>query len=183
MRIVGGIHRGKRLNSPTGGAVRPTTDRVREAIFNALAHNQPQLPEGARVLDLFAGTGAFGLEALSRGAHHVTFVDNAAASLRLVRENVHQLDLAAQCTVVKADATHLPIATSTVGLVFADPPYNQGLLGPALESARARGWIDDQTVILAETSTRETPNFSSEFVQQSDRRYGETLILRISLAP
>ena len=183
MRIVGGRHRGRRLVTPKDNKVRPTSDRVREALFNVLAHGDPPLPRDATVLDLFAGTGAFGLEALSRGASHVTFVDNSPSSLRLVRENIDYLKEANQATVLKADAVALPPAKSPVGLLFADPPYGKGLVGPALASALAQGWIDADTVILVETGPEDLSDTPPPLRQERDWQYGETRIYRFSLEP
>jgi 16S rRNA (guanine966-N2)-methyltransferase len=124
MRIVAGRWRGRRLKSPSGRQVRPTSDRVREAWMSIV---QPALPD-ARVLDLFAGTGALGLEALSRGAAHVDFVEQAAASLRLLNENIDALDARAEVTVHRSDVMRF-VATLTADaydVVFADPPYRQG---------------------------------------------------------
>jgi 16S rRNA (guanine966-N2)-methyltransferase len=188
MRIVGGKYRGRRLVAPADDKIRPTTDRVREAMFNVLAHNQPSLPQGAVVVDLFAGTGAFGLEALSRGAVQVVFVDQAAASLKLARENAGNMDVVDQCTFIKTDATKLKSAGPVAGrafadLVFADPPYDQGLLCPALAAAKEAGWLGPETYILGETSSREVVEPGPGFVIVNDWTYGHSKISRFSLAP
>jgi 16S rRNA (guanine966-N2)-methyltransferase len=124
MRIVAGRWRGRRLKSPSGRQVRPTSDRVREAWMSIV---QPALPD-ARVLDLFAGTGALGLEALSRGAAHVDFVEQAAASLRILNENIDALDARAEVTVHRSDVMRFvdTLAAGAYDVVFADPPYRQG---------------------------------------------------------
>ena len=182
MRIVGGTLRGRRLKTPSNNAIRPTTNRVREAIFNILTHNDPPLPEGAVVLDLFAGTGAFGLEALSRGAMAVTFVDNAASSLRLARDNAQSLGVAGECRFIKADARRLPTADGPAGLIFADPPYEKGLVRPALEAALKGGWIGPQTCVLVETPTREAVDVPDALAASGDWTYGQVRITRFSLA-
>ncbi|TDI58092.1 MAG: 16S rRNA (guanine(966)-N(2))-methyltransferase RsmD [Alphaproteobacteria bacterium] len=182
MRIVGGTYRGKRLASPVDNAIRPTSDRVREAIFNVLSHNVPPLPFGAAVLDLFCGTGAFGLEAISRGARTVTFVDEAPSSLRLARDNATSLGVQSNCTFVKADAARLRNAPSPADLVFADPPYGKSLIRPALIGAIATGWIGETTVIIVETPTGEDIELPEEFLIDRQWIYGQTKITRISLA-
>ena len=187
MRIVGGAYRGRKLEAPADDTVRPTTDRVREAIFNILGHNQPPLPRGAKVLDLFSGTGAFGLEALSRGAAQTVFVDRAMASLNLSKNNARNLGVMDQCTFVKADASNLKgsslfAESGAAGLVFADPPYDRGLLAPALVSGRDAGWIDLESYILAETASRETVDLGPDFEVTNEWTYGYSKITRISLA-
>ena len=182
MRIVGGTHRGRKLVAPADDRVRPTSDRVREALFNILSHNRPSLPSGARVLDLFAGTGAFGLEALSRGAAHVTFVDSAPSSLKLVRDNADTLGLRDDCTIMRRDAAALPKADQPVGLVFADPPYGKDLIAPALASAHKGGWIGPDTIILVETAAEEDLTLDSPFQFEKHWTYGQTKIWRFTLA-
>jgi 16S rRNA (guanine966-N2)-methyltransferase len=143
MRIVGGRFRGRALTAPTSRAVRPTADRHRETLFNILAHAYGDPITGARVLDLFAGTGALGLEALSRGAGFVLFVDDGAEARALLRGNVDALGAGGSTKVYRRDATRLgpvsPLAPFT--LAFLDPPYGKGLAGQALASARDGGWL------------------------------------------
>jgi 16S rRNA (guanine966-N2)-methyltransferase len=183
MRIVGGKYRGLRLKAPGDDRVRPTTDRVREAIFNILAHGTLARPRGMRVLDMFAGTGAFGLEALSRGAEHATFIDSAASSLKLVRQNAAHMGVSDQCTLIKSDALHLPKATQAAGLVFADPPYGKKLLEPALVAAVAAGWIDADSYILAETASKDVIEPMPQLIVEKEWSYGQSKITRFSLAP
>jgi 16S rRNA (guanine966-N2)-methyltransferase len=182
MRIVAGTHRGRKLATPKDDKIRPTTDRVREAIFNVLAHNVPPLPRGATVLDLYCGTGAFGLEALSRGARHVTFVDKTPSSLKLARDNAAALGVQSDCTFVDADATHLKNTPRAAGLVFADPPYGKGLIVPTLIGVVASGWVDNNTVILVETPSIEDIDTMEEFTIYGQWTYGNSKISRISLA-
>ena len=121
VRVVAGDLRGRRIESPTGDATRPTTDKVREAVFNALG--SLDLVDGARVLDLFAGTGAMGIEALSRGAAHCTFVESDRRALEVLRNNLRTLGLEQRSTVVSGDATSRMVSAHAAGLVIADPPY------------------------------------------------------------
>ena len=185
MRIIGGRFRGKRLAAPGvagGGAahLRPTSDRVRESLFNLLAHGgygDPPPPEGRRVLDLFAGTGALGLEALSRGAARAVFIDDFAASRALVRENAEALGLTGEIKVWRRDATRLgPCRGEPFGLIFADPPYGSGLGGKALVSARDGGWIAPGAVIVLEHAAAEDAPVADWLTTVDARRYGETAI-------
>ena len=185
MRIIGGRFRGRRLAAPgaAGGGkahLRPTSDRVRESLFNLLAHGDygdPPLPEGRRVLDLFAGTGALGLEALSRGAVRAVFVDDFATSRALIRENVEALGLTGQTKIWRRDATRLgPCRGEPYDLIFADPPYRMGLAGPALASARDGGWIAPGAVIVLEQEAGEEAPEMGSLAVADQRRYGETMI-------
>ncbi|MCT8999807.1 16S rRNA (guanine(966)-N(2))-methyltransferase RsmD [Chelativorans intermedius] len=152
MRVVGGSLRGRRLAAPRSQAVRPTTDRAREALFNILEHAYPGSLQGARVLDLFAGSGALGIEALSRGAQYCLFVETAAAARALIRENVEALGLVGATRIFRRDATHLgPVGTmAPFSLVLADPPYGRGLGEGAIASALAGGWLAPDALIVVE---------------------------------
>ena len=154
MRIVGGSHRGRRLAAPAGRGLRPTTDRVREALFNVLAHGPGGL-DGARVLDAFAGTGALGLEALSRGAGHATFFETDRRALQCVRDNVEAIGETARATVLIADATQPPPAPARAAcsLVFLDPPYGQDVVAEALAALAAGGWLASAATIVVETAS------------------------------
>lgn len=154
MRIVGGEFRGRRLATPSGLAVRPTADRLRQTLFDILAHGQGNRVRGARVLDLFAGTGALGLEAMSRGAAYVLFVENDAEARALVRRNVEALGLTGHTRIFRRDAADLGPAGNIVpfDLVFADPPYRQGLGERALAGAVAGGWLSEDAVAILEES-------------------------------
>ncbi len=151
MRIIGGRFRGVQLASvgkgDTAAHLRPTTDRVRESLFNVLAHGYGL--ENARVLDLFAGTGALGLEALSRGAHSVTFVDNGRKSDSLLAENIRKLRIESEVKSVHRDATKLGNGTAH-DVVFLDPPYGKKLGERAVVSAITGGWIADEALIIWE---------------------------------
>src|SRR5215217_5383113 len=143
MRIVGGRLRGRALVGPGSDPVRPTSDRLRETIFNILAHGYGDPVSGARVLDLFAGTGAMGLEALSRGAAFALFVDESAAARGLIRENVEALGVGGQSRLFRRDATRMGAAAPNepFSLVFCDPPYGKGLAERALASCAEGGWL------------------------------------------
>ena len=149
MRIVGGEFRGRPLATPRSQDIRPTTDRTREAVFNVLAHRFPEKLDGARVLDLFAGTGALGLEAVSRGASHCLFIEESAEGRGLIRTNVEAFGLQGRTKIFRRDATALgPAGTiAPFGLVFADPPYGKGLGEAALKSARGGGWLAPALVL------------------------------------
>ncbi|MEM7439261.1 MAG: 16S rRNA (guanine(966)-N(2))-methyltransferase RsmD [Pseudomonadota bacterium] len=185
MRIVGGRHRGARLASVGAGDaaahLRPTSDRVREAIFNLLQNGGYGDPiTGARVLDLFAGTGALGLEALSRGADYVLFVDDGAKSRALIRENIDTLRAIGPTKLFRRDATRLGPAKGTpFDLVFLDPPYGKSLGQAALVSAKTGGWLAQGALIVWEEGAEQSAPDGFDLLDT--RKYGETWvhILRI----
>ena len=152
MRIVGGRLRGRALAAPKSQAIRPTADRLREALFNILTHAYRDPITGARVLDLFAGTGALGLEAISRGAAFALFIDDGAEARALLRQNVEALGLAATTKIFRRDATKLGAAhpVEPFSLVFLDPPYGKGLAERALVSAREGGWLTREALMVVE---------------------------------
>jgi 16S rRNA (guanine966-N2)-methyltransferase len=159
MRIVAGAWRGRRLVAPKGLETRPTSDRMRQALFDMLLHapwGGASLIEGAMVLDVFAGTGALGLEALSRGAAKAVFVERAAPALAALRANVASLGAVSRCEVLAVDALHVP-AGERADLVFLDPPYGHGLIERALQRLRAVGRVSAESLIVAETGCDEPP--------------------------
>lgn len=183
MRIVGGRFRGHGLAAPGaagGGAahLRPTPDRVREALFNLLAHGShadPPVPEGMRVLDLFSGTGALGLEALSRGARSVLFIDDHGPSRALIRRNVEALNVIGQCRIWRRDATRLgPCRGEPFDLALLDPPYRSGLGVAALASALAGGWLAPGAIVVLETAGDETVAWPEGLIPTDMRKYGDT---------
>lgn len=180
MRIIAGRLRGKKLAEVGAGDaaahLRPTTDRVRESLFNLIASGKHGDPiTGRRVLDLFAGTGALGLEAFSRGASHVTFVDDGTAARALLRENVALCAAQGATKVFRRNATDLgPVTGAPFDLVFLDPPYGMGLGEAALASAVAGGWIAPGALIVWEDSAPPLP--PSGFALLDQRRYGGTVI-------
>jgi len=156
MRIVGGRLRGRTLAAPKSQAIRPTADRLRESLFNILVHRYADPVTGALVLDLFAGTGALGLEALSRGATFALFIDNAAEARALMRENVAALGVGGAGRIFRRDATRLGEARGLgpFSLVFLDPPYGRGLAEQALASALAGGWIAPNALVVVEEAMK-----------------------------
>ncbi|SMH40106.1 16S rRNA (guanine(966)-N(2))-methyltransferase RsmD [Mesorhizobium australicum] len=178
MRIVGGEFRGRPLATPRSSAIRPTTDRTREALFNVLAHRYADRLEGVRVLDLFSGTGALGLEALSRGAAFCVFVEESAEGRGLVRENVEALGLQGRTKIFRRDATSLgPSGTlGSFGLLFADPPYGKGLGERALASARDGGWIVAGSLCVVEEGADAPFSPGDGFEIVDERSYGDTII-------
>src|SRR6266481_4577202 len=159
LRIVGGSHRGRRLVAPPGDLVRPTSDRAREALFNILSHGNfsaSGLPFAGRpVLDAFAGTGAFGLEALSRGASAAAFIERERDALAALRRNIVALDEGDRAHIVAGDATRPPRAALACALAFLDPPYHSGLAASGLSALAAGGWLTPDALIVIEVAARE----------------------------
>jgi len=184
MRIVGGRLCGRALAVPRSQAIRPTAERLREALFNILVHAYGDPVAGARVLDLFAGTGALGLEALSRGAEFALFIDDAAAARALLRENVAALGLGGVARIFRRDATRLggAQALSPFSLVFLDPPYGQGLAEKALLSAHAGGWMAPGALVVVEEAVKAAFAAPAGFEELERRAYDDTelRILRYS---
>ena len=177
MRIVGGSLRGRRLRAPAGTRVRPTRVRVREALFDILIHGGMSRPlEGAPVVDLFAGTGALGLEALSRGAAHLTAVESEADVRGVLRANIEALGCTDRATVSASDATSLPLATRTCDLALLDPPYRSGLAAPALGSLVDGGWLDDAATVVVEHGVDDPFEPPPTLVLGNRRRYGRTAL-------
>jgi 16S rRNA (guanine966-N2)-methyltransferase len=176
MRIIAGAFRGRRLHTPKDNRIRPTIDRVREAVFNIIAEEVP----GAKVLDLFAGTGAMGLEALSRGAHFCFFVDNGAEAVSLIRENVQLCGAQDRSRVIKGPVAsairRLGSGNELFDLIFMDPPYGKGYIEKALEIVGAVARND--ALVIAEHHIKDKPPLVPVLVWQKDRerRYGDTLI-------
>ncbi len=154
MRIISGRNKGLALASPRSQAIRPTSDRLRETIFNIIAHRYPEALDGARVLDLFAGTGALGIEALSRGARSALFVDTSAEARALTRRNLEAAGAMGFARISKRDATHLGPAGAQGGftLAFLDPPYGKSLLPRALSGLGRGGWLAAGAILVAEES-------------------------------
>ena len=176
MRIVGGRLRGRALATPKSPAIRPTADRLREALFNILVHAYGDPVTDARVLDLFAGTGALGLEALSRGAGFALLVDDAAAARALMRDNVATLGLGGCARIFRRDATGLgdvhPL--EPFSLVFLDPPYRQGLAERALISAQAGKWLLPDALAVVEEAADAGFTPPAGFAEIERRRYDDT---------
>lgn len=176
MRVVGGRLKGRNIAAPSSRDIRPTADRLRESVFNILIHAYDDPIDGARVLDLFAGTGALGIEAVSRGAAFTLFVDNGAEARALLRNNVEVLGLGGVTKVYRRDATHLGPAhpVEPFALAFLDPPYGRGLGEKALASLRDGGWLTPDALLVVEES--KAANFAAPdgFEQLERRAYDDT---------
>jgi 16S rRNA (guanine966-N2)-methyltransferase len=183
MRIVGGRWRGRALQGPKKDGIRPTADRLRESLFNILVHAYGDPVTDARVLDLFAGTGALGLEALSRGAAFTLFVDDGAEARALIRDNVETLGAGGNSRVFRRDVTNLgPVAPlDPFSLVFLDPPYGKGLAEKALLSARDGGWITTDALIVVEEA-KSVFVAPERFAEIERRDYDDTEIVFLKLA-
>jgi 16S rRNA (guanine966-N2)-methyltransferase len=179
MRIVGGRLRGRALVAPKSSAIRPTADRLRESLFNILTHAYGDPVTDARVLDLFAGTGALGLEALSRGAAFALLVDDAAAARALMRDNVASLGLGGTARIFRRDATALGEAhpVEPFALAFLDPPYGQGLAERALISARAGKWLTPEALVVVEEAADAAFKPPAGFEEIERRRYDDTELI------
>jgi 16S rRNA (guanine966-N2)-methyltransferase len=187
MRIVGGDFRGRTIKAPSGQNTRPTTDRTRESLFNILAHRDGFAFAGGRVLDLFAGSGALGFEAISRGAAFCLFVDTDAGARGTIRENVEALGLYGQTRIHRRSATSLGTKPAGVGaqfdLVFMDPPYRQDLIGPALKVLTEGGWLSKKAVIVAEHSKGEAFLLPETLEADDVRAFGDTEISFLRIRP
>jgi 16S rRNA (guanine966-N2)-methyltransferase len=176
MRVVGGTMRGRNLAAPKSQNVRPTADRLRESLFNILMHAYGDPVSGARVLDLFAGTGALGIEALSRGAAFTLFVDEGSEARALLRENVEALGLGGTTRIFRRDATKLGPAypVEPFSLAFLDPPYGKGLAEKALLSARAGAWFTADALIVVEEAVTSKFVAPEGFEEIERRAYDDT---------
>jgi len=178
VRIVGGVFRGRPLAAPRSQDIRPTTDRTREAVFNVIAHRFGDRLDGARVLDLFAGTGALGLEAISRGAAFCMFIEESAEGRGRIRTNIEAFALTGRTKIFRRDATRLGEAGTIqpFGLVFADPPYGKGLGELALKSARAGGWLVPGALCVVEEAASAPFGPVAGFAPLDERSYGDTIV-------
>lgn len=182
MRIISGKHRGRRIAMAEGTDIRPTSGRTREAIFNILTHgsfgrNGESPLVDKRVVDIFCGSGGLGLEALSRGAAHVTFIDRNPHSLSLARENAERFKETETTSFIRSDSTQLPPAPHPCTVVFADPPYNKGMAAPALESLRKNGWLEQNALVVLELSAHELLHIPAGYELMDERRYGNSKVL------
>jgi 16S rRNA (guanine966-N2)-methyltransferase len=186
MRITAGRFKGRAITAPEGQTLRPTSDKVRQAIFNVLEHHDFEngfALEGVRVIDLFAGTGALGLEALSRGAAYALLIDNAAESRAFIRRNVEAMGLTGITKIWRREATDLgKNAGEPFGLAFLDPPYRKGLIAPALKSLHEGNWLSSDALIVVETAADEDIPSTDEYEVFDERTYGETRIVFLLLA-
>ncbi|APX85632.1 16S rRNA (guanine(966)-N(2))-methyltransferase RsmD [Methylorubrum extorquens] len=177
MRIVGGEWRGRRLVGPKAEGIRPTSDRLREALFNVLAHAYDDAVEDAVVLDLFAGTGALGFEALSRGAARALFVDEGRQAGTLIRAAIAALGCEDRARLIPRDATRLgPVLDRPATLVFCDPPYRKNLAPAALAAAAGGGWLGPGALVLVEEAAEAGAVLPPGFEELERRSYGETMV-------
>ena len=178
MRIVAGKYRGRNLLSPDNKEIRPTTDRVRESLFSILENGYSEYLSNTRALDLFAGTGAMGLEAISRGVEFAVFVESSRQGINLIRKNIKLLGVGDQTKVIRADATRLgPVGKlQPFNLVFADPPYNKGNADKALGSLINDGWFCQDTLIIIEESSASPPPQLTHCQILDERKFGDTKI-------
>ena len=179
MRIVSGKNKGRNLLAPKGGGTRPTSDRTRESVFNILHSLLEGGFDGLTVVDLFAGTGAFGLEALSRGAEHALFVDSSYESIQIIDKNIRTCEMESHVTLKRQDATNLGpfnLDLSLPELVFLDPPYRGGLITPALDSLQKNKWLEIGALCVVESSSVERLECPANFEQVVERNYGKATI-------
>ncbi|MGB0629271.1 MAG: 16S rRNA (guanine(966)-N(2))-methyltransferase RsmD [Alphaproteobacteria bacterium] len=181
MRIVAGRHRGRNIIAPDGNEIRPTSDRVRESVFNILEHRDwgtggVSVLSGARVLDAFCGTGACGLEALSRGAAHVSFLDNTNSALDLCRRNIAALKEQERTEILRSDCLKPVRPALPFDLVFMDPPYNKNLAARALQALANAGWMAAKAICVVESGLSEEIPALNDFALLEDRQYGSTRI-------
>ena len=196
LKVVGGKHRGRSIATPEGSTTRPTSNRARESLFNILMHahwNDADRHGGtsplvdARVLDAFAGSGALGIEALSRGAAHATFLDKDAAAVKAIGENVAKLGETTAAKVVRADVLRPPPlrdpAREACDLVFLDPPYRSGDAAPALAALAEAGWVKAGAIATVEIASTEDLIPPPGFETIDERRYGKAKIVILRRTP
>ncbi len=182
MRIVGGSHRGRLLNAPEGRDTRPTLDRVREALFSILSHASRWYDDDFHplydgiILDAYAGSGALGLEAISRGASNAVFFDTDRVAVAIVNQNIADLRVTEQARAQRADATKPPRATEPASMIFLDPPYGKELLDSSITALAAAGWINGNTLIIAERDPRDPEITVDGFDLCDTRKYGRCQI-------
>ena len=180
MRIIGGRFSGRRIVAPEGRTSRPTSDRVRESLFNILASRDDVAFEGARIIDLFAGTGALGFEAMSRGGEWCLFVETDADARGAIRDNAEALSLFGVTRIHRRSATDLGVKPAGVGpaftLAFLDPPYGKDLCGPALSALHQGAWLKHGAVCIVEQGKDETPAMAEAFTEDDRRTYGAAQI-------
>lgn len=173
MRIIGGTYRGKKLIAPQNDQIRPTSDRMRETLFNILEHGTGPGIKGTRVLDLFAGSGALGIEALSRGADQVTFVDRSPQSMKLIRQNTALIKNPENTTYLTQDATHIAGNRGPFDLIFIDPPYHKSLITPVLANIHEHELLSEEGLIITEYATGEDIDFTKFFEEIKTKKIGD----------
>lgn len=177
MRIIAGKHRSRNIDAPEGKSVRPTTDRMRERIFSMLQHHRYPALLNARVADLYAGTGALGLEALSRGAGHATFVEKTQSTFSCLKKNVASLGEDDNTSLMKISARSLPFANEPYDIIFMDPPYHKGMVEPTLYCLLERNWLAEDGVIIAELAVDDELTIPDALTIIDDRKQGQQRIL------
>ncbi|MDD5586805.1 MAG: 16S rRNA (guanine(966)-N(2))-methyltransferase RsmD [Alphaproteobacteria bacterium] len=187
MRIIGGTLSGRKLKTPEGRATRPMMDRVREGLFNILAHHDwgkaiGDPLDGTNVLDAFCGTGALAFEALSRGAAQAFLFDKNKQARQTAAANAASLGLKDVCKIMPADATSPPKAEAPCQLVFLAPPYRKGLVPPALAALEKAGWIAPDALIVIETAKNEKLELPEKYAVLTERTYGDTALVFTSAA-
>jgi 16S rRNA (guanine966-N2)-methyltransferase len=188
MRIIAGKHRGRRIESPDSYAIRPTSSRTREAVFNILTHGEYVEPGNSplidqHILDICCGTGAFGLEALSRGAAKVTFIDKQRDALKLARHNAEKFGESERSTFLPYDATNLPKSIKAYALAYVDPPYKEGLVPKMLVSMAKVGWVNQDSLIITEQDSKYPFDIPEQFEIIREKDYSKTKVLFLKLAP
>lgn len=181
MRIIAGKHRGRRIETIDDKKLRPTTGMAREAVFNILSHGRfldgrNNLLDGCRVLDLFCGCGALAMEALSRGAAHVTLIDIDQKHLEVARHNIEKIGEGQNATFLRRDSSNPPAARTPCNLVFVDPPYKQNLAATVLNKLEANNWLEDGAIIVVETGKKEDLPVPEKYVELDCRTYGNCCI-------
>lgn len=183
MRIIAGKHRGRRIISIEGKTIRPTTGKAREAIFSIITsgsfldENGDSILDGAIVADICCGTGAVGLEALSRGAKQVIFIDSDSGAIQLVKDNLAAFKEETSTKALRADAISLPNAQQRCQVVFIDPPYDSKIVPAILKSLESRNWLAENAVIICEVSRMEAPSLPENYRIINERHYGRTKVL------
>lgn len=171
MRIIGGTFKGKKLISPANNHIRPTTDRMRESLFNMLEHGSGPGILSSKILDIFAGSGALGIESLSRGAAHITFVDNDLSSCQLIKQNLALIGNPENSSMVHMDA--LKFNKGVFDIIFIDPPYHKGLIAPLLESIYDNKMMTKNAIVVVEYASGEKIDFSDHFKEIKSRKMGD----------
>lgn len=178
MRVIAGQYKGMQLYTPTGKETRPTTDRVKQTLFDILLHAEwggKRLFNHTTVLDAFAGTGALGIEALSRGAKTACFCEKSREARQVLEKNLHRCHLLPSATLFN-DLWTLPVASSSCDLLFLDPPYGQGLIIPALHHIRKQQWLTHNTVIVTEIAWEEKLDLNESYALLTERKIGTTYL-------
>lgn len=176
MRIIGGEYGGRKLTPLLGRDIRPTTDRMRETIFNILRHSSIDL-EGATVLDVFAGTGAMGLEALSHGAAHATFFDNAPKSLQILKKNISLLGVKNKASVKNVSAPALPATGKQYDIVFLDPPYHLDVINDTLSALKEKKYLANNCIIIVEYSSGNALAYPDYFIAIKEKTYSDARVI------